>query len=179
MRYHGTQALLKWDPMFNQHQKSLIHHHWKGIVPMMPATSKTLLTLSGKVDPTIITEKTHSNSCFTYQTTVLNYTLTFYTEENKQSTNIHSNNLMHRLLTKSLCGKSSGAIPPASPRRRRDYHEDLRQHQRWAPTNRRRSWKSHPWFGFSQRCGWLLLPLYKQKLEAMRYLFEILTYCLL
>lgn len=56
---------------------------------MMPATSKTLLTLSGKVDPAIITEKHIPTPVFkmyfTYQTTVLNYTLTFYTEENKQS----------------------------------------------------------------------------------------------
>lgn len=80
---------------------------------------------------------------------------------------------MHRLLTKSLCGKSSGAIPPASPRRRRGYHEDLRQHPRWAPTNRRRSWKSHPWFlrDFSAVGGYSF-HFTSKKLEVMRYIWD-------
>ena len=46
-------ALLKWDPMFSPHRISLIHHHWKGLRPMMPATSWPL-TWSGKVDRAII-----------------------------------------------------------------------------------------------------------------------------
>ena len=66
--------------------------------------------------------------------------------------------------------------PPASPQRQRDCHEDLRQHPRWAPTNRRRSWKSHPWFTnlYSVQGG------YSQHFtnKKLKIIFEILRYCL-